>query len=181
MVKTRLARTWRGEVVAEAPAEAVWAVVSDVTRTGEWSHECDRVEWLDGFTAAVPGARFRGGNHAAWWRWVRTCEVTDVSAGRTLGWRTITTWRFVDSTQWRITLEAVDDDHTRIVQTYDVLRCPRWWELVVGLFVPPHRDRSAALDGDLHRLAAVAAAGHASGAVATAPAAESSERRLTHD
>jgi uncharacterized protein YndB with AHSA1/START domain len=38
--KRRLARTCRAEVIADAPVEAVWRVVADVTRTGEWSHEC---------------------------------------------------------------------------------------------------------------------------------------------
>jgi hypothetical protein len=164
MTRTRFARSWRGEVVAPAPVEVVWAVVSDVTRTGEWSHECDRVEWLGGATTAAPGARFRGGNHAAWWRWSRTCEITDVSPGTTIGWRTIPTWRFVDSTQWRITLEPVGEDRTRIVQAYELLHFPRWWELVVTNLIPPHRDRSPALDRDLHRLAAVAAADMVPGA-----------------
>jgi hypothetical protein len=28
------------EIVIDAPAEAIWAVVADVTRVGEWSAEC---------------------------------------------------------------------------------------------------------------------------------------------
>jgi uncharacterized protein YndB with AHSA1/START domain len=33
--KRRVARTCRAEVIADAPVEAVWRVVADVTRTGE--------------------------------------------------------------------------------------------------------------------------------------------------
>ncbi|MFL6134897.1 MAG: SRPBCC family protein [Nocardioidaceae bacterium] len=46
-------------VEAEVPAsvDAVWRIVSDATRTGEWSHECHSVHWLDGGTSAVPGPR----------------------------------------------------------------------------------------------------------------------------
>jgi hypothetical protein len=44
--KRRVARTCRAEVIADAPVEAVWRVVADVTRTGEWSHECLDVSWL---------------------------------------------------------------------------------------------------------------------------------------
>jgi len=156
MVK-RLARTSQVEVDVDAPVDVVWRVVADVTRTGEWSHECHRVTWVDGATSAVRGARFRGGNKAFWWRWSRTSEVVEIEPGRLIAWRTIPTWRFVDSTEWRITLEPVSSG-TRIVQTYQVVRCPRWWEWVVLLMVPPHRDRSAALEADLRRLGDVAAA-----------------------
>jgi uncharacterized membrane protein len=154
---TRLALTCRTEVEVTAPAEAVWRVVADVTRTGEWSHECQRVEWLDGATSAARGARFRGANRAALWRWHRTSEVIEVEAGRVVAWRTIPTWRFVDSTEWRITLEPLPTG-TRVVQTFEVLRCPRWWEWIVAHVIPPHRDRSAALAADLRRLGDVAAA-----------------------
>ena len=47
---------------------------------------------------------------------------------------------------------------TRIVQTFAVTKCPRWWEWIVARFVPGHSDRSAALTEDLRRIAAVAAA-----------------------
>jgi hypothetical protein len=153
----QLARTSRVEAEVAAPIEAVWRVVADVTRTGEWSHECHRVTWVDGATSAVPGARFRGGNKALWWRWSRTSEVVELAPGRVIGWRTIATWRYVDSTEWRITLEPLSPG-TRIVQTYQVLRCPAWWEWLMARVVPPHRDRSAALAADLRRLGDVAAA-----------------------
>ena len=146
----------RVEVDVSAPVDAVWRLVADVTRTGEWSHECLSVSWVDGATSAVPGARFRGGNKSLWWRWSRTCEVLEVDTGRRLAWRTIPSWRFVDSTVWQISLEPLATG-TRIVQTYDVVRCPRWWELVVTYAVPPHRDRAAALAADLRRIGDVAA------------------------
>jgi hypothetical protein len=154
----RLAWTCRVESDVPAPVEAVWRVVSDVTRTGVWSHECLDVEWLDGATAPTPGARFRGGNKSLWWRWHRTCEVTDIEPGRSVAWRTIPTWRYVDSTDWRITLEPLGGARTRIVQTFQVTRCPLWWEWVVAYANPPHRDRSAALAADLRRIGEVAAA-----------------------
>jgi hypothetical protein len=155
----QLARTCRVESEALGPVEAVWRVVSDVTRTGEWSHECLHVEWLDGATKAMPGARFRGANKSLQWRWHRTSIVTDVLPGRSIAWRTVRTWRFVDSTEWRITLEPLGGDRTRIVQTYEVLHCPRWWEWVVIRLVPPHRDRTAGLAADLSRIGVVAAGG----------------------
>ena len=153
----RLPRTCRVESETRAPVDAVWRLVSDVSRTGEWSHECLDVEWLDGAAAATPGARFRGANKSLWLRWRRTCVVTEVEPGKSIAWRTMPTWRYVDSTEWRITLEPKSGG-TRIAQTYEVLRCPRWWEWIVALINPPHRDRTAALAADLSRIGAVAAA-----------------------
>src|SRR5262249_53232942 len=93
--KRRLARAFPAEVIADAPVEAGARVVADVTRTGEWSHECLQVSWLGGGTAAAPGARFRGRNRAGWWRWSRTCEVLAVDPPRQIAWRTIPTPLFV--------------------------------------------------------------------------------------
>lgn len=155
--KRRVARTCRVEVVADAPIDSVWRVIADVTRTGEWSHECHHVTWLGGATAAAPGARFRGRNKSGWLRWSRTCEVLAVDAPRQLSWRTIPTVLFVDSSDWRIGLEAAGTG-TRIVQTFELTRFPRWWEWMVAWANPPHLDRSAALTEDLRRLGAVAAA-----------------------
>ena len=40
------------ERVSAAP-EAVWALVADVPRMGEWSPECVRCEWVGGATGAA--------------------------------------------------------------------------------------------------------------------------------
>ncbi|MEO6714176.1 MAG: SRPBCC family protein [Mycobacteriales bacterium] len=152
-----LARDCRVEVEVAAPVDAVWRVVADVTRTGEWSHECHRVELLHGATSAVRGTQLHGGNKSLWWRWSRTSEIIELEPGRLISWRTIPTWRFVDSTEWRITLQPVPIG-TRIVQTYQVVRCPRWWEWLAVHANPPHRDRSVALAADVRRIGDVAVA-----------------------
>ncbi len=54
----RIPRTGHVDTVVAAPIVAVWNVVTDVTRVGEWSHECRSVEWLDGATDAEPGRAF---------------------------------------------------------------------------------------------------------------------------
>jgi hypothetical protein len=43
-----------------ATPEEVWALVSDVTRIGEFSPETFEAEWLDGATGPAEGAKFRG-------------------------------------------------------------------------------------------------------------------------
>ena len=47
-------------VAMAAPIEEVWALVSDVTRIGEFSPETFEAEWTHGATGPEVGARFRG-------------------------------------------------------------------------------------------------------------------------
>jgi hypothetical protein len=144
------------DVVVAAPPDAVWAVVADVTRVGEWSHECRRVEWVDGASEAKPGAHFRGTNVAGPWTWSRVNEVLIADDPRTFAWRTVPTTFFPDSTEWRIDLEAVDGG-TRITQSYRVVRAPAILARMYAVLVPSHRDRRVALTDDLHRLGELAA------------------------
>ena len=150
-----LARHGHTETVACAPAEAVWRIVADVTRVGEWSHECRGARLLGGARTAAPGVRFRGRNRSGAFRWSRSCVFTVVEPPRALAWRTGGLWGRVDSTQWRLDLEPVAGG-TRIVQTYQVLRVAPGLDRVYWRLVKAHRDRRAALADDLDRLAALA-------------------------
>jgi hemerythrin-like domain-containing protein len=91
-------RSGRAEAVVVAPVDAVWRVVSDVTRIGEWSHECCRGQWLDRATRPAPGVRFRGTNRVGLWTWSRTNEIVRAEAPHAVAWRTIPTLRYRDST-----------------------------------------------------------------------------------
>src|SRR5512141_1825811 len=92
----------RVEVVVAATVRQVWEVISDVTRIGEWSHECHSARWLDHHRGLVTGARFRGRNRAGWARWSRTSEIVTVDPPCEIVWRTVPTRLFPDSTRWRI-------------------------------------------------------------------------------
>jgi hypothetical protein len=156
--KRRAAITGYAEATVTAPVDAVWRVVADVTRTGEWSHECLRVVWLGGAVQAAPGVRFRGRNRSGWLRWSRTCEMLTVDPPTRITWRTITTPLFVDSTEWSVHLHPTEGGGTRIVQEYRLTRCPRWFEWIAVRLIPGHIDRTAALTDDLRRIGAVAEA-----------------------
>ncbi len=143
------------EVVVPAGPDAVWAVVVDVTRTGEWSHECIGCSWLDGATRAEPGARFRGRNRQRVFRWGRVCEVVSAD-DHELVWRTVPTTFYPDSTEWRIAVEACEGG-TRITQRFAVVKATKLLEPVYATLVPDHRDRDAALREDLRRIGALAA------------------------
>ena len=150
----RVQKHGRSEVVVKADREVVWSIVRDPTRVGEWSHECTTISWLDGATAAVPGARFRGHNQQRIFRWDRVCEVVAAEPYE-LVWRTVPTTLYPDSTVWRINVESTGDG-TRIEQTFRVVRAPRGFDLLYGVLVPAHRDRTEALTEDLRRLGALA-------------------------
>ena len=111
----------RVAVTVEADIDEVWDVVRDVTRVGEWSHECVGAEWLAGADAPVPGARFRGRNRAGVFRWGRVCEIVSADPYE-LVWITVPTALYPDSSEWRITLAEVDAG-TRITQQFRVLAC----------------------------------------------------------
>lgn len=141
-------------VTVDADIDAVWQVVRDVTRVGEWSHECVGAEWLRGSSSVIPGARFRGRNRAGVFRWGRVCEIVSAEPHE-LVWRTVPTAFYPDSSEWRIALEAVGTG-TRISQSFQVLRAPKVLSVLYALLIPNHRDRRAALIQDLERLGAVA-------------------------
>ncbi|MEV7359994.1 SRPBCC family protein [Kitasatospora sp. NPDC091276] len=80
--------------ISATPIE-VYAVISDLPRSGEWSPECLGGEWTVGEPAAV-GSVFRGDNLrgddiVAWapvvrGRWTTQSEVVTAEPGRTFRW-----------------------------------------------------------------------------------------------
>ena len=65
-----------------APADEVYAAISDVTRMGEWSEECHSCEWHDGFTGPVVGAVFDGHNRNGDHEWTTQGKVIEAEPGR---------------------------------------------------------------------------------------------------
>lgn len=153
----RLARSGVAEAQVSASPEQVWAVLTDIARTGDWSHEATGGEWLGGATRAEPGARFRGRNRQGRARWSRRCEVLEAEAPYRFRFRTIPTHLFPDSTVWTFEIQPLADG-ARITQHFEVVKLPRLLDLLFYATLPAHRDRSQALHDDLVRLGGVAAA-----------------------
>lgn len=136
--------------VAASPDEA-YALVSDPTRVGEWSHEAVGARWVEGASHAEPGARFVGSSSLGRLRWSVPC-VIDVADGRTFAFHTTARG---GSTQWRYDLTPADGG-TLVRQRFRMLTLWRPREVLLRLLVPSHADRSDALRGDLVRLGEVA-------------------------
>ena len=152
---TRMARAGQVEVDVPASPDQVWAVLADVTRIGEWSHECKTARWLDGAGSAAVGTRFQGANKASLIRWSRPCTITELEPARRLVYRT-DGGLMGDATEWAFSLDSTESG-CRIVQGYEIIRLPRAAEWLVLKMVPQHLDRSGALREDLERLGRVAA------------------------
>ena len=106
--------------VIAAPADEVYALVADVTRTPELSPEVVSCRWLDGATEAAVGARFEAVNVAAAGRtWRNRPVVTAADPGREFAFTR--TERFAGSIVWRYRFEPAAGG-TRVVESYEVQR-----------------------------------------------------------
>ena len=140
---------FQGEVSEhiDAPPDEVYALVSDVTRMGEWSPETVSCEWVDGATGPAPGAKFKGRNARGWMKWSTTPEVVTAEPGREFAFRT-------SDTVWRYRLEP-ENGGTRVTESYEVER----YNLLFKLVSPVKRRQPEMTEGmrtTLQRLKAVA-------------------------
>lgn len=139
-------------VIAADPA-IVYRLVSDVTRTGEWSPETRSARWIGGATGPVAGARFRGVNR---WRlvvWARTCVVEEAEPGKRFVFRTLPKAGLADSTRWSYEFEDVPGG-TRVTESYEILQAlPQWLQSTVGAaLLPHHQDMRPHMTQTLARL-----------------------------
>ncbi|MGY1804400.1 SRPBCC family protein [Blastococcus sp. SYSU D00922] len=106
--------------VVAAPAIEVYALVSDVTRTPEFSPEVLACHWLDGATGPAIGARFEAVNRAAGGRtWRNRPVVTVAEPGREFAFTR--TAPLAGTIAWRYRFEPADGG-TRVVESYEVQR-----------------------------------------------------------
>ena len=66
-----------------ASAEEVWALVTDISRMGEWSPETEACTWIKGATGPEVGARFKGSNRNGSKSWSTVAKVVEAAPGRT--------------------------------------------------------------------------------------------------
>jgi hypothetical protein len=73
----------------DAPADRVYALVSDITQMGRLSPECTGGRWLGKATGPAVGARFLGFNRRGWVRWATTNKVVAADPGREFAFDTV--------------------------------------------------------------------------------------------
>ncbi len=95
-----------------ATPEAVYALVADVTRMGEWSPETTECVWLDGATGPAVGAKFKGSNKLGPMKWSTSPTVIAADAGKTFAFD-------AGATEWRYTFTA-DNGGTSVTESFRV-------------------------------------------------------------
>ena len=96
--------------------EAVYELLTDLSRISEISPECYKSEWEDGSTEPVVGAKFRGYNQNGDMKWDAGCVVVSAEPGRE--------WAFEVPAQdgrrtlWRYEIEATDSG-CRVTESFD--------------------------------------------------------------
>jgi hypothetical protein len=140
----------------DAPPDAVYGLVSDVTRTPEWSPEIVACEWVDGAQGPAVGARFKARNKISWMSWSNEPVVEVADPGREFAFSRRE--RTGGEVLWRYRFEAAGTG-TTLTESYEVTRpIPRpsyvlWW-------IGGARDRVGALrqgmETTLQRLKAAA-------------------------
>ncbi|MCA1845705.1 MAG: SRPBCC family protein [Actinobacteria bacterium] len=121
--------------IAAAP-EAVWALVADVTRMGQWSPHTVRAQWIEGPGVEEPaiapqpadgpavGRRFRGTNRLPIVRrWTSTATVTACEPGRRFAFA-VGRDAADPTTVWSYDFEPVGGGRTRVTERWTMLREP---------------------------------------------------------
>lgn len=126
-------------VQVDASPEEVYAVLTDVTRMGEWSPETVSGEWLDGAVGPAVGARFKGSNKRGIARWSTKPVVVVADPGREFA--------FVveDLTRWSYTLEA-SGAGTRLTESFEMLDDLPWYFRFADRYIMRIPDRAADLE-----------------------------------
>ena len=140
-----------------APADQVWAMVSDLTRMGEWSPENQGAEWSGSPDGPVPGAKFSGSNQNGGKRWKTVGVVRDAEPGRRFSFRiTAIGLKVAD---WSYDFEPTATG-CRVTESCTDLR-PGWFKpiakLATGVADRASHNR-AGMEQTLDRLAAAAEA-----------------------
>ncbi|MDQ3709276.1 MAG: SRPBCC family protein [Actinomycetota bacterium] len=103
----------------DADAQTLYSMVSDVTRTPEWSPEVVACRWIDGATAPAVGARFRARNKLRWFTWSNSPVVVTADPGREFAFSR--SERGGGDMLWRYRFEPAQTG-TTVIESYEVTR-----------------------------------------------------------
>jgi hypothetical protein len=144
-------------VQMHASPDQIWGLISDVTRTGEFSPETFECEWIDGATGPAVGAKFRGHvnrNNSGVKYWT-VCTVVESEPGKAFAFTVGVGNRVVNS--WRYEL-AASGDGTAVTESFaldDNVFTSLYWKLLGKRRGKTNRD---GMRTTLERIKAVAEA-----------------------
>lgn len=139
----------------------VWDVVSDITRTGEWSPETFEATWTRGSTGPEVGAHFKGHvrrsgrGPVTYWS---LCRVSACEPGREFGFQVLGPGESVMS-NWEYVLEPDGVGGSDVTETFwmePTLPNRAYW-LVAGWIRGPYNKRNIA--ESLERIKGIVEAG----------------------
>ncbi|CRZ16038.1 polyketide cyclase/dehydrase and lipid transport [Mycolicibacterium neworleansense] len=102
-------------VVVAIDPDSAYALVSDVSRMGEWSPVCKSCWWDDPAAGAVAGAWFTGRNVTPERTWDTRSQVVVADPGRQFTWEVNDGW-----VRWGFHLEPAEGG-TRVTQAWTFL------------------------------------------------------------
>lgn len=130
----------RHQVEIGASASEVYDLVSDVTRTGEWSPECVAATWSSGEPGMV-GSQFVGSNYernaesGQEWRWDMTCQVVDATHPTDFAWSVLTEAWDEETSVWRYRIDEVTGG-VLLIHTFRMARPPKGWQPILDRHGP---------------------------------------------
>ena len=143
-----------------ATPETLYSLVSDVTRTSEWSPEVVECEWDAAEAGPQVGARFTATNRRRWLRW-KNHPVVD-QADPPHEFSVTRTEKGAGTLRWSYRLEPIEGSQTDVTLAYEVLTPVTRTFLIVLRLLFGVTDLQADLHGNLRtsldRIAAIAEA-----------------------
>jgi hypothetical protein len=137
--------------IAASP-EVVYDLVSDITRTGEWSPECRSCEWVD--QPGQVGSRFKGHNRQGPARWTTTAKVRTADRPRTFGFATL--FKDGDATRWTYEITPKGDGVT-LTESFESIDAPALIKLAEKYFLRNRQQQlEKGLDETLAKIKAIA-------------------------
>lgn len=122
-------------IEVSASPRALWDLITDISRIGEFSPECVDARWLDGAAGPVVGARFEGTNRVVEGGdegiWIRPCTIVTAEQGCRFGYAVGDRYDGTAASYWDFEIEAIGPQRCRIIQTFrhdpDGLSGTRCW------------------------------------------------------
>ena len=129
-----------------ASPEALYDLVSDVRRMGEWSPECRSCNWIDGATGPAVGARFKGSNARGPARWSTRPRVEVADPGREFAFTIEFGGR--EQTKWSYRFEPAAGG-TTVTESFEMMAdMPKMFMVIERVFMGI-KDRKADLERNM--------------------------------